>query len=89
MSTFGMGATGTLKTNLIPEECHFKTEKQLKATGRGSSDCLVRDDGALSVTKWYDKQSVFIASNEFGMRPKSTCKRLFKQEKKHRHLVLR
>ncbi|XP_037774595.1 uncharacterized protein LOC119571285 [Penaeus monodon] len=53
----GMGATGTMKKNLVPKQCRLKTENQLKRSGRGSSDCAVRDDSAFCITVWFDKKT--------------------------------
>lgn len=83
MTSFGMGATGTLKKYLIPNECHLKTEK-LKVNNIGTLDCQVRDDQAYSVTVWYGhKKPIFIASNEFGVNPVSTCRMWSRQLRKY------
>lgn len=83
MDSLGMGATGTLKKNLVPNLSSLKTEKQLKKGGRGTVDSLVRDDNAFSVTVWYDSKPIFIASNEHGINPVSECKRWSKKDHKH------
>ncbi|XP_037800575.1 piggyBac transposable element-derived protein 3-like [Penaeus monodon] len=54
LSSLGMGATGTMKKNLVPKQCRLKTENQLKRSGRGSSDCAVRDDSAFCITVCMD-----------------------------------
>lgn len=71
MSNFGMGATSTIKKNLVPKPCKFKTERQLKSFGRGTSECLIQDDSRISVTVCYDKKQIFLASNKHGIEPTS------------------
>ncbi|XP_063596592.1 piggyBac transposable element-derived protein 3-like [Penaeus indicus] len=83
LSSLGMGATGTMKKNLVPRQCRLKTENQLKRSGRGSSDCAVRDDSAFCITVWFDKKPIILASNEHSIQPVSTCQRWCKKEKRH------
>ncbi|XP_037784686.1 piggyBac transposable element-derived protein 3-like [Penaeus monodon] len=83
LSSLGMGATGTMKKNLVPKQCRLKTENQLKRSGRGSSDCAVRDDSAFCITVWFDKKNIILASNEHSIQPVSTCQRWCKREKRH------
>lgn len=67
MSSFEMRATGTIKKNFVPKQCKYKTEKELEKLGRGTSDCLVRDDRLLAGTVWYDNKPIYMVSNEYGV----------------------
>lgn len=88
MRSFGMGATGTIKKNLVPKGCKHKTEREMKRLGRGSSDCLVRDDRQVAVTVWYDNILVLMGFSEFGVEPVSECQRYCRKEKKYINIPL-
>ena len=46
-------------------------------------DSLVRNDQAFSVTVWFDRKPILLASNEHGIHPMSHCKRWSKKDHKH------
>lgn len=50
-------AASTVRSNRC-EKCPLKTEKELKKSGRGSSDCVVSADGNIAITRWMDNRAV-------------------------------
>lgn len=76
-----MQATGTLDRRRIPKEITFKSDTQLLRSGRGSWDQAVRDDGQVSVIKWYDNKPVIVASSHEGTCPADICRRWDKKNK--------
>ncbi|CAG4978729.1 unnamed protein product [Parnassius apollo] len=78
-----MQGTGTLKKSKIPKACNFKTDKQLKDQGRGSSDQLVRNDGVIACLKWFDNKPVVMASSADSKLPENKCRRWCKKTKQY------
>lgn len=79
----GMQATGTLRKAKIPPNCNFKSDKQLKDQGRGSSDQVVRSDGNLACLKWFDNKPVVTASSVDSKQPVNKCRRWCKKLKRY------
>lgn len=61
-----INAAGTIRVNRFAQP-NFKTDAQMKISGRGSTDQLVSADGKVCVVKWSDNKSVFLASNFCGI----------------------
>lgn len=66
------------KTNTRPP---FRDEKELKATGRGTSDEICSSDGKVALLCWYDNKIVYMGSNFVASGNPSTVKRWNKTEK--------
>lgn len=79
-------ATGTIMKNRIPKTADLASDKELAKESRGKSDAVLKHDGSLSITKWYDKKAVTLASTAFGVEPVGTCQRYSKQE--HRKVAV-
>ncbi|KAK4320484.1 hypothetical protein Pmani_008650 [Petrolisthes manimaculis] len=81
----GLRGTGTIKKNMVPKEAKakLKSEPTLRKQGRGASDCLVRNDGKVAITAWYDKKLVLMGSNEFSVNDEDECQRWCKAERTH------
>ncbi|KAG5863495.1 hypothetical protein JTB14_011246 [Gonioctena quinquepunctata] len=60
---------GTIMASRIPKNAAFLNDNQLKKSGRGSHDELVREDGKIIPTKWFDSRPVHFASSSSGIEP--------------------
>ncbi|KAG5884179.1 hypothetical protein JTB14_034718 [Gonioctena quinquepunctata] len=60
---------GTIMASRIPKNAAFSNDNQLKKSGRGSHDGLVREDGNIILTKWFDSRPVHFASPSSGIKP--------------------
>ncbi|KAG5875932.1 hypothetical protein JTB14_036465 [Gonioctena quinquepunctata] len=60
---------GTIMASRIPKNAAFLNDNQLKKSGRGSHDGLVREDGKIILTKWFDSRPVHFASSSSGIEP--------------------
>lgn len=58
----GILCTGTLMRNRIPHGCQLKDDQIMKSECRGSTHVLVRPDGKLAVTKWFDNKPIILLS---------------------------
>lgn len=74
---------GTIMTSRIPKNAAFLNDNQLKKSGRGSHDGLVREDGKIILTKWFDSRPVHFASSSSGIEPLGSCTRWSKIENKY------
>ncbi|GFT81763.1 DDE_Tnp_1_7 domain-containing protein [Nephila pilipes] len=75
--------TGTLRTNNIPSNVNFKTDTGMKKLDRGSVDEKVRNDGQVSVVKWFDNKSVMLTSTAHGKHPSDIRKRWSNKHKNY------
>jgi hypothetical protein len=50
------------------DRCPLKSERELKAEGRGAMDYRVSSEGIL-VLKWFDNKEVTVASNHYSANP--------------------
>ncbi|KAG5880896.1 hypothetical protein JTB14_000982 [Gonioctena quinquepunctata] len=60
---------GTIMASRIPKNAAFLNNNQLKKSGRGSHDGLVREDGKIILTKWFDSRPVHFGSSSSGIEP--------------------
>ena len=70
----GILSTATMRSNL-PAGCPLMSDKDLKATGRGSFDYHVDLNSSLRVVKWYDNKGVILGSSLFLVEASSTNRR--------------
>ncbi|KAH8008989.1 hypothetical protein HPB51_008560 [Rhipicephalus microplus] len=73
-------AAGTIRLDRC-EKCPLKTEKELKKSGRGSSDCVVSADGNIAITRWMDSRTVTLASNFIAIKDEDSVRHWNKAEK--------
>ncbi|ERL86820.1 hypothetical protein D910_04224 [Dendroctonus ponderosae] len=62
---------GTIMANRIPKNAGISSDNDLKKKKRGSYDQLVRDDGKISLVKWFDNKPVNLASSCMGVEPEA------------------
>ncbi|ENN81371.1 hypothetical protein YQE_02226, partial [Dendroctonus ponderosae] len=74
---------GTIMANRIPKNAGISSDNDLKKKKRGSYDQLVRDDGKISLVKWFDNKPVNLASSCMGVEPEGSCRRWSKSERKY------
>ncbi|XP_070389530.1 piggyBac transposable element-derived protein 3-like [Dermacentor albipictus] len=74
-------AAGTVRSNRC-EKCPLRTEKELKKSGRGSSECVVSADGNIAITRWMDNRIVTLASNFIAIEEEDSVRRWNKAEKR-------
>lgn len=74
---------GTIMVSRIPKNATLLIDNQLKKSGRGSHDALVRQDGMISLTKWFDSKPVHFASSCSGIEPLGSCTRWSKTENRY------
>jgi len=77
-----MQGCGTLQKSRIPSRAVLLDDKAMAKKGRGSMCHLVRDDGQISITKWFDNKPVILASSCDGKNPVDVVKRYSKAESK-------
>lgn len=86
--------TGTLMKNRVPEyrrptaqnrrpKTLLKSDRSLQTSGRGSYDCVVRQDKKLAVIKWLDSKPIHLASTENAVQPLGTCRRWSKKDQRY------
>nr|CAH7718927.1 unnamed protein product [Callosobruchus chinensis] len=75
--------TGTIMANRLPKKAEFLTDSELKKSGRGSFDHLVREDDRISIIKWYDNKPVYLTSSYCGIEPEGVCRRWSKADGKY------
>lgn len=90
-----MNGTGTLMKNRVPEysrpnrkptnraKALLKTDRTLQKSGRGSYDCVVRQDKRIAVIKWLDSKPIHVASTESAVQPLGTCRRWSKKDQRY------
>lgn len=61
------------------------SDKTLKDKGRSSAQVLVRNDGEMSMTKWYDNKPVLMLSSTFANEEPDVCRRYCKKDKMYRY----
>lgn len=74
---------GTIMANRIPKNAVLLKDNELKKLGRASSNKLVRQDGKIILTKWFDSRPVHFASSKCGVKPEGTCTRWSKTDRKY------
>jgi Transposase IS4 len=74
-------ATGTLQKSRIPGNSNLQTDKVMAKDGRGSIDQAVRNDGQVSIIKWYDNKPVVLVSSSEGTLPIDECRRWSKKDR--------
>ena len=74
LQSMGILSTATMRSNL-PAGCPLMSDKDLKATGRGSFDYHVDLNSSLRVVKWYDNKGVILGSSLFLVEASSTNRR--------------
>lgn len=81
----GIGCTGTLMKNRIPMNVRtlLKSDKDLKRSGRGSSQTVVKNDDKIAITKWFDNKPVIMMSSVEAKEEEDQCQRWCKLEKKY------
>ncbi|KAJ2938067.1 hypothetical protein O0L34_g19390 [Tuta absoluta] len=75
--------TGTLQKRRIPANCSFKTDRELRAEGRGSFSQKVLSNGQIAAVKWFDNKPVIMASSIHGVNPTDDCRRWDKKQKRY------
>ena len=76
----GILSTATLRSNFVAG-CPRMSDKDLKATGRGSFDYCININSFLHVVKWYDNKGV-IPGSSFSLVKASSAKRRWDSKKK-------
>lgn len=81
----GIGCSGTIMKNRIPREARPDVidDKLLKDRGRGSNQVLVRHDGKMALTKWFDNKPVTLLSTVEASDAEDICRRWCKGEKRY------
>lgn len=82
MTSKQINVAGTARINRFGKP-NFKTDNELKAEGRGSSDQLVSKDELICLVKWADNKSVHLASNYCGVGDEIRVKRFDKKAQKY------
>ncbi|XP_049845312.1 piggyBac transposable element-derived protein 3-like [Schistocerca gregaria] len=75
-------AIGTIMLSHIPRSIQFEEDATMRKT-RGSHDQVVRNDGNLTIIKWFDNRAIYLASTESGVEPILKCTQWSKKEKKY------
>ena len=81
-NTHGIHSVGTIRTNRM-KGCPLKTEKELKLSGRGSSDMMVDGNSSMIMVRWYDNRAVSFVSSYAGIEASSTVKRWSRNDKRN------
>lgn len=79
----GIRCSGTLMKNRIPRGCQLKDDRIMKSEGRGSTHVVVRPDGKMAVTKWYDNKPVIFLSTIEAEEKSDFCQRWCKKTKRY------
>ncbi|KAG5885819.1 hypothetical protein JTB14_001831 [Gonioctena quinquepunctata] len=53
----------------------FPSDKDMKTSGRGTSEEIISQDGEVIMTKWFDNKPVIMASNYMGIGNSDSCRR--------------
>ncbi|CAH2101779.1 unnamed protein product [Euphydryas editha] len=77
LSKRGIKCTGTVMKNRIPKYIQDDMDSDicLKRRGRGSHDVLVREDGGIAITKWFDNKPVTLLSSIYAAEEVDECSR--------------
>ncbi|XP_049845224.1 piggyBac transposable element-derived protein 3-like [Schistocerca gregaria] len=79
----GFGATGAIRENRLPEDCHFIPSNTMsKRNKTGDFDYKSSKESGMIVATWLHDSTVTIASTSHGISPVSTVDRHSRQEKK-------
>ena len=78
----GILSTTTLRSNRVTD-CPIMSDKDLKATGRGSFDYCIDLNSSLSVVEWYDNKGVILGSSFSTVKDSSTKRRWDSKKKDH------
>lgn len=76
----GLSATGTIRENRL-RDCTIEKSATTKKDERGTF--YYRGDGNVVVTSWKDNKTVYVASNNVGVKPTVSKRRYSRAEKKH------
>ncbi|XP_061717480.1 piggyBac transposable element-derived protein 3-like [Cydia pomonella] len=80
--TYGIFSLGTMRSNRLRDsQTHLKTDKELKAQGRGAFCQTTCNENKVAVVKWNDNKCVVLASSYSDAYPLSTVKRYCKIKK--------
>ena len=77
----GILAVGTIRLNRLGG-CSVSSNKDLKKTGRGSSDYRTDNNSGIIVVKWVDNNVVQLISNFVGIEPMTSIERWCKKKSK-------
>lgn len=61
----------------------LKTDAALQKAGRGSYDCVVRDDNKIAIVKWLDSKPIHVATTDAAVQLLGTCRRWRKQNENY------
>lgn len=81
----GFKCAGTIMKNRIPKYLRdeLESDKTLSRRGRGSFDVLVREDGQVAVTKWFDNKPVNMISSMHAAETTDDCRRYDRKQKRY------
>lgn len=80
--TYGIFSLGTMRSNrLRGSQTHLKSDKQLKAQGRGAFCQTTCNEKKVAIVKWNDNKCVVLTSSYSDAYPLSTMKRYYKIKK--------
>lgn len=80
LDSMGILAAATFRTNRVAN-CPLLSDKDLKASGRGSSDYRIDLNSKMRMLKWFDNKTVILGSN-YASIASSTKKRRWDAKKK-------
>lgn len=79
----GIGCTGIIKKKRIPQGARsiLSEDNELKEKGKGTTQVVVRCDGKIALTKWYDNKPVTLLSSVEANEETDECQRWCKRLK--------
>lgn len=78
----GYAATGTIRDNRLPKQCHLTSKTDMMRKKRGTYESLLCPEEGIMVARWVDNSAVTIASTGHGVLPVSSVQRYSQAEKK-------
>ena len=81
LKELGILSVGTIRNNRA-RKCILKSEKELKAEGRGSYDYAIDGNSGLSIIRWYDNRAVMLSSTHVSINPVTSVKRWDRTKKR-------
>jgi hypothetical protein len=79
----GIYSIGTIRSNRLRACSLLKSEKELKKSGRGSSDWCVDANSGLTVVRWLDSSAVQLSSTHAAIEPMTSLKRWDRKQHKY------
>ena len=73
---------GTINSNRL-HGAPLKSEKEMKAEGRGAFDCVVQTTTKISLVRWLDNKCVTVVSSYLGAESHHAVRRYDRKQKKH------